>query len=36
MAGTLPIVDCRRLYAALDPAVRAEFERRQLRYVRKR
>jgi alpha-ketoglutarate-dependent taurine dioxygenase len=32
--GNTPIVDCRRLYAALDPALRAEFERRQLRYVR--
>ena len=32
--GTTPLLDCRRVYEALDPEVRAEFEQKRLMYVR--
>ncbi|HEX7314773.1 MAG TPA: condensation domain-containing protein, partial [Pyrinomonadaceae bacterium] len=32
--GETPIVDCRSVYANLDPSVREQFERKGLRYVR--
>ncbi len=32
--GESPIVDCRKIYRALDPAIRQEFENKGLMYVR--
>ena len=32
--GETPIVDCRRAYAAMDPAIRDRFERSGVRYVK--
>ncbi len=32
--GETPVVDCRRVYSSLDPALRDRFERKKLMYVR--
>jgi alpha-ketoglutarate-dependent taurine dioxygenase len=33
-AGETPIADCRRIYQRLDPAIRENFSRRKIKYVR--